>query len=436
MKIAITLLAGLAAGLAGLLMYQSQTLDPLPGCGGGSGCDTVLSSRWSLWFGIPVSLLAMMVYTAMLVAVVLRDPQAKRPQLTAALVMTLCAFAAIAAAIWFTSIQVFAIGALCKYCLATHVAGVAASVCCLIVALPSLPTKALASVSAAALLLTALLIAGQVLGDPPDAAAPLVQFASDQTAEPDPTQPTTPTAKDPLFDNAYQKPEPAKPEPTAATHTNTASNTPDPPAPNTPRMVKLYGGRLSLDTAQVPRIGNPDAKNVLVVLFDYTCSHCRETRKLLEKTSAKHGDNLATLFLPTPLDAKCNRIIKRRNPLHRYACELAKISLAFWKVAPDKWEQFDRTLYSDEKNLTPVRAKIAAGKLIKEKDLIRAMSDPWIDQQIQRDVSMYITTAKAAKNGALPMLITEKGVMNGTPQHPLDVDDLIRGKRRQPAVSR
>ena len=430
MKIVTVLLAGLATGLAGLLMYQSQTLEALPGCGGGSGCETVLSSRWSLWLGIPVSLMAMMLYTAMLVAVVLRDPGVKRPQRAAAVVMVLSAFATIAAAIWFIGVQVFAVGALCKYCLATHTAGVAASVLCLIVALPSLPKKPLTSVSVGALLLTAILIAGQVLGDPPASAAPRVQFATDTPSDHD-TKPTAaPNKQDPLFADAYKKHGPAPPKPTPAAGSTNTANGPYRPTSVKPHPIKLYGGRLGLDPAEVPRIGNPDARDVLVVLFDYTCSHCRDTKKMLAKTAQKHGDSLVIFFLPAPLDSKCNRLVKRINPMHRYACDLAKISLAFWKVAPDKWEQFDRMLYTNEQILTPVRAKFVAGKLIDKKDLDRALKDPWVDQQLQRDVSLYAAAYKAAKNPTLPMLITRNGVMNGTPQHPLEVDDLIKGKRR------
>ncbi len=93
-----------------------------------------------------------------------------------------------------------------------------------------------------------------------------------------------------------------------------------------------------------------------------------------------------------------------------------------------KWVEFDRMLYTNEEILTPVRAKLAAGKLISEKDLTRTLNDPWVDQQVARDVSMYITAARAAGNSSLPMLITERGIMNGTPRHAFDVDDLIRGK--------
>lgn len=428
-KVATVLLCGLAAGLSALLLYQSQTTDPLPGCGGGSGCDAVLSSKWSLWFGIPVSLMAMGVYTAMLAAVVARDPRMKRPQHAATAVMALCAIAAIAAALWFVSVQLFVINALCKYCLATHAAGVAASVLCLMVALPSLPVRALVSASAGALVLVGVLIAGQVLGEAPQAAAPLVQFVTDPPIEPALPDVLPSAPIDPLLADPFQTLAPIPPKPAPSTPAKNITGNQDTPAPGGPRLVKLYGGRLVIDTAEIPIVGNPNAPNVLAILYDYTCSHCRDTRKMLEQTKKKYGDDLVILCLPTPLNKKCNRLIKKYSSHNRYACDLAKISLAFWKIAPDKWARFDRMLYTDEEIRTPVRSKIAAGKLINEKDLTRALKDPWVDQQIARDVSIYATAARAAGRATLPIIITQYGIMNGTPRHPLDIDDLINGKQ-------
>jgi uncharacterized membrane protein len=427
-KVATVLLSGLAAALAGLLLYQSQTQEALPGCGGGSDCDSVLSSRWSVWFGVPVSLMAMGLYTAMLAAVVVRDPKLKHPQRAAEFMMALCAVAAIAAALWFFSVQWFILGALCKYCLATHTAGVAASVLCLMVAWPSLPTKTLASATGGALLLVGGLIAGQALGDPPEAPAPLVQYAADQPTQPASAEALPQVPKDPLLAGPPPKNTHTTPAPTPSTANNNTTAKPAPDTPAEPRLVELYGGRVTIDISQLPIIGNPDAPNVMVILYDYTCSHCRDTKKMLEKTIKKHGDDLAIVHLPTPLNKKCNRLIKRYNSHTRYACDLAKTSLAVWRIAPQKWVEFDRMLYSNEEILTPVRAKLAAAKLVNEKELTRAMKDPWIDQRIARDVSVYANAARAGGKSSLPMLITEHGIMNGTPRHPLDIDDLIRGK--------
>ena len=50
------------------------------GCGPDSGCDKVLNSRWSKWFGIPVSVPAFFLYTLMLAALLRLTPNASPQQ--------------------------------------------------------------------------------------------------------------------------------------------------------------------------------------------------------------------------------------------------------------------------------------------------------------------------------------------------------------------
>ena len=433
MKIATVLLSAMAAGLAGLLLYQSQTHDALPGCDGGSGCASVLSSKWSLWFGIPVSLLALANYTAMFAAALSFVPRDKKPQLPITLTLAVTAVAAIAAAVWFIAVQVVAIGELCKYCMGTHAVGVAAAVLGLWAVTPRVQMKQLVSAGVAALLLIGVMITGQLLGDPPAAPDAVITFADDVTAVlpkiddtsvGDPLGPA-PLVTDPLLPKAGDP----------LTRAGSVKQVDIPPIDKAtpadgPRIVKLYGGRIEIDTTKVPIIGDPHAPVVLAVLYDYRCSHCRDTRVMLEKTKQKHGDKLAIVCLPTPLSSKCNRLIRRYNANNRYSCDLAKVSLAFWKVAPEKWAEFDKLMYSSEEHHTPARSQIAAGKMIKDKDLTKALRESWADEQISRDITMYATAGKASGKTTLPMLISIHGIMTGTPNHPLDIDDLLAGKHR------
>ncbi len=432
-KIATVLLSAIAAGLAGLLLYQSQTHQALPGCDGGSACDTVLSSKWSLWFGIPVSLLALANYTAMFAAAISHDPKDKKPQLSITLTLAVSAFATLAAAAWFVSVQVIAIGAMCKYCMGTHAVGVAAAVLCLVTVTPRIELKQLMSATAAAMVLVGVMIVGQVMGEAPAGPDALITFADD-TPLPEPGL-QAPAAYGPLgVDPLAVDPLPPKinaplPDPTPVQPTLEPTPTTPPPTAG-PRIVKLNGGRMEIDTTAVPIIGDPHAPIILAVLYDYRCSHCRDTRKMLEKTKSRHGNKLAILCLPTPLSSKCNRLIRQYNPNNRYSCDLAKVSLAFWKVDPDQWAEFDKLMYSSEDHHSPARSQIAAGKMVKDKDLTKELRGEWVDEQIKQDVLYYAAAAKSSGNSMLPILISTHGIMNGTPKHPLDIDDLINGKRR------
>src|SRR5436189_6449551 len=55
-----------AIGIAGYLAWTSLSGSTVAGCGPDSGCDKVLRSRWGYLLGIPVSLLALVIYFAVL----------------------------------------------------------------------------------------------------------------------------------------------------------------------------------------------------------------------------------------------------------------------------------------------------------------------------------------------------------------------------------
>ena len=67
LRLALCIAAGLALFLASLSFSQAGLP---PGCGDGSGCADVLTSRWSTVLGLPVSLPAAVVYLAMLASTV------------------------------------------------------------------------------------------------------------------------------------------------------------------------------------------------------------------------------------------------------------------------------------------------------------------------------------------------------------------------------
>src|SRR5689334_22322385 len=62
----IRLLFLTAMGLSAYLAWLSLTGGKAVGCGPDSGCDQVLHSRWAYWFGLPVSMLALAIYSLIL----------------------------------------------------------------------------------------------------------------------------------------------------------------------------------------------------------------------------------------------------------------------------------------------------------------------------------------------------------------------------------
>ena len=121
----LTALSALALALSAYLGWHHLVGGAVIGCGGGSSCDQVLSSRWSSIGGVlPVSGLAAGAYLAMLVASFFIGPATAVPDRRLAWSAMLILVGAIAgSAVWFIIVQKWVIGAFCPYCMATHITG-------------------------------------------------------------------------------------------------------------------------------------------------------------------------------------------------------------------------------------------------------------------------------------------------------------------------
>src|SRR5688572_9381524 len=98
------------------------------GCGPESNCDKVLGSRWSKWFGIPVSVPAFFLYTWMLAALLRLTPKASpQQQRQSWSVLVPAAWAVTGAVAWFVALQLFVIKAMCPFCMAAHACGLTAA---------------------------------------------------------------------------------------------------------------------------------------------------------------------------------------------------------------------------------------------------------------------------------------------------------------------
>ena len=120
--ICITVLALVALGVSGYLTWVTWQADSVAGCTAESSfdCDSVLASRWSKWLGLPVSLLGMMTYAAI---VGLVWPAASRPNSLPVTALLAASLLAAGAASWFVGLQVIQLQSFCLYCLTAHCCG-------------------------------------------------------------------------------------------------------------------------------------------------------------------------------------------------------------------------------------------------------------------------------------------------------------------------
>ena len=104
--------------ISGYLTWTTLTSASVAGCSGdGAGCSHVLTSVWSKWLGMPVSLFGLLTYVGILAATFFttRDNQSWGPTLLLTLTLTAAGSAA-----WFIGLQFVAIGHICLWCMAVH----------------------------------------------------------------------------------------------------------------------------------------------------------------------------------------------------------------------------------------------------------------------------------------------------------------------------
>ena len=379
----LTGLSALALVLSAYLGWHYLMGGSVIGCGGGSPCDQVLSSRWSAIGGVlPVSGLAAGAYLAMLVASLFVGPSTAAPVRRLAWgAMLVLAGAAAGSAVWFILVQKWIIGAFCPYCMATHITG---------------------------LLLAALAIwrASKQFDDSSTEIAPTKSASAPAT----PRRVIDPMAALGLTLVGLSL--------SGIMAICQATITP----PSEYRSGKSQDNLPVLDSHAVPLVGSPDAPYVVTLLFDYECPHCQQLHSMLDEAVRRSGGKLAFALCPTPLNSQCNPYIPRDLDEFKDSCELAKIGLAVWLAKREAFPVFNRWMFSLEsgdrwhpRSLDAARAK--AVELVGQAKFDAAQADPWIDRYMQTSIRIYGETGTG-----VPRLVFGSRWVNPEPN---DADDLV-----------
>jgi uncharacterized membrane protein len=357
----LTGLSALALALSAYLSWHHLMGGSVIGCGGGSPCEQVLSSRWSTVGGVlPVTGLAAGAYLAILVASLFMgpatEPSVQRLAWNAMLVLV---GAAAGSAVWFTIVQKWVIGSFCSYCMATHITGL------LLAALVAWRSRTPPFV----IRHSTFMIVGLAL-------AGLLAVCQ-------------------------------------------ASFTPPPVS----RAGASQNNLPALDPRAVPLVGSPNAPHIVNLLYDYKCPHCQHLHFMLHEAVRRFGGKLAVALCPTPLSTNCNPHVPRDVDEFKDACELAKVGLAVWRANREAFPAFERWMFTWEsgdrwqpRSLENARAK--AVELVGQTKFNAAWADPWIDRCLQTSVKLFGATG----SNAIPKLVF--GSRWVIPQ-PSDTDGLV-----------
>lgn len=357
-------IAGL--GINGLLLSQSLSGNSIAGCGGGSACHDVLNSRWSQVLGIPVAMLGLLVYAALLIALFRKN----------GLLLSLCLGLILGGVLWFVFVQAVIIGRFCPWCMAGHGIGVT------IVGL-TLWREKMNGNAAWALQITGAFAAMAAVG------MGAMQFLG----------------------------------PLPVTHqlgdvNGSDSNAVGIHARGEGRKVAFDDGRRIYNVTALPHLGRPEAKHVLVEYFDYQCASCRKMRGYLSSLIEKHPADVCVIMLPVPLEHGCNPAISPSDKGHSGSCELTRIAMAVWRANPNFYPMLHLKFLSDNP-LSLTEAMAIARENVPEIQLKTAMRDPWIDEIIEANIVDWV--AFSAQKKQLPkLLIGGKRILHGLPSGEAD----------------
>ncbi|MEO0587848.1 MAG: hypothetical protein AAF078_09425, partial [Planctomycetota bacterium] len=133
------------------------------------------------------------------------------------------------------------------------------------------------------------------------------------------------------------------------------------------RWVGVLDGRLRVGlhdgAGSLPYAGALDAEAAALVMFDYSCPHCREHLRLLDDYRLEHPDKLVRVALPVPLNSGCNPAWDAEwdEPAFAQSCRLAVLSFAVWRLDREAWPAYDRWLWDRDET---VSGEEAAGRAV------------------------------------------------------------------------
>ena len=329
--------------LSGWMVYHSLSGAPLAGCGTGSGCDSVMGSRWAWMFGsVPVSLPAAAVYALLGLCILFLGGKSEESHSLDRLLwrlMPLLGGCIVGAALWFIWLQAGVLHSFCLYCTTLHLLGCILAVIVFVYARregfhPSWPF--VVGLFAAAL------------------------FAVIQAK----------TLPDSVYD-----------------------------AGRTEASLPTF------EEGEVPVVG--DGGETLTLLFDFQCTHCRRLHAQLSELLELADGQYRIALCPVPLSSACNPYIPSSGiDRFAGSCPLTRLALAVWYARPEAYAPFWDWLLGDgdpKAQITPAEAEKRAMELLGA-DFGAAMADPRIDAYLRKAEELFGRTSSSEKSG-VPRLI-------------------------------
>ena len=460
LALSITLVATLALGISAYLTWVIWQSGTVVGCSADSllDCDDVLSSRWSKWLGLPVSLLGALTY---LLILILGWPALRASKLAVTGLFALAMVAA-GAAVWFVGLQAIQLQSFCFYCLTVHACGLTVGVLALMlfleptgigrpvqtqslfgttdtkVDLPEVTSSLDGRHLGAALAFSAVglsaLMGGQLLSEPVETMSmEEVEFQLPEDQPPATVESVPSVDAQDENDFVITTDQTADAKGGLGETSENALLSADPPGSDPQAAAALLGtGTRNLaykslpylvDVNALPRVGSSEAPHVMIEMMDYTCKHCRELHPHLLATLDHYGGQLAFAIHHVPLSKQCNPHVQKDRPGTSNACDYARLAIGVWKLAPEKFPEFHDWLLESKKPPGVSRAKERAMNLVGGEILL---SKP-LRAKTNKRIATQCATLEGLKTG-LPVMLLPEGAIRGVPDQSQKLFDYLESK--------
>ena len=370
----------IASMLALYLASISFTQTYLPGCGEATGCHELLGSQWAHLFGIPASFPAGALYLIAVLAAGAFEARDLRTWLGT--LGEICALMITVAAVWFMSLQMFVLKHLCMWCSLTHVFGLSGVLFLMISRrLQPRPDDLGENWAETRLLRNHGLFA----------AVRAVAVALGVTV----------LAVGPFVNKVDHSRIGLLAEGSGEVTGNSAA-------------VLTYDlGRISVNPAELPRLGSPSATEFALVLTDFTCDFCRLYQAILKAAAESRGEQFAIVLMPSARDEN--------------AALVQRTMLCLFKADEKKYESLSAELLSGTHPAEGEAVRLTARALLGEAKWkeVENVYAPWAAKQIQIARELRTLNQKSLYSSRLPQLMAGPRVLMGYTDNFADIGKFL-----------
>lgn len=181
--------------------------------------------------------------------------------------------------------------------------------------------------------------------------------------------------------------------------------------------------------AEMPIIGNPDAKHLVTLLFDWQCSHCRKLHLQLPEAVSQLGDSIAVVCCPVSMSRECNPHMPQGIDRFRGSCQFMRIGLAVWRTDRTKYAEYEQWFMGTDINeawhpRTVDEATSKAQELIGPEALDVALRDRWFDRYTDTVNELFGRTSRGTV-AAIPRFIYNGHILIPEADTPSDLAALL-----------